>query len=82
MSETSPFTDILRDMAQHKRRADRRRAALVEYGCATYWLVHREKRPAIRCLCCGIDSYNPTDIAEKFCGFCDAWHTDWQEGTP
>jgi ribosomal protein L37E len=80
MSEAFPF--ISRDTVQHQRRAARRRAALVEYGCATYWLVQSHGHPAIRCLCCGLDSFHPTDIAQHFCGFCDAFHDEWQEDTP
>jgi hypothetical protein len=31
---------------------------------------------AIRCLACGLTSYHPRDVAEKYCGFCHRFHED------
>lgn len=31
-------------------------------------------RPYIKCLKCGLTSYHPRDIGERFCGKCHAWH--------
>jgi hypothetical protein len=30
----------------------------------------------IRCLVCGFTSWNPTDVAEKYCGSCHRFHDD------
>lgn len=52
---------------------DMRRKALIEAGCATYitW------NGGINCLCCGLTSTHPVDIAEKYCGFCHEFHGEW-----
>jgi hypothetical protein len=31
---------------------------------------------AIQCLICGMTSYNPNDVREKYCGNCHAFHLD------
>lgn len=31
---------------------------------------------AIRCLKCGTTSHNPTDVRERYCGFCRVFHDD------
>jgi len=59
--------------------AQRRRAALVAAGCQTYTVGMRGGQAAIVCLCCGLGSGHPADIAERFCGFCRAWHSEWRE---
>jgi hypothetical protein len=69
----------IREVALLKRQAQRRRAALVQAGCSTYALGRRGGTEAIQCLCCGLGSGHPTDIAERFCGFCQAWHSEWRE---
>lgn len=30
----------------------------------------------IRCLVCGLGSYNPNDIEQKYCGYCHVFHAD------
>ena len=60
-----------------KLHAARRRAALTAAGCATYTLGQRGGRAGIVCLCCGLGSSHPDDLAQKYCGFCAAFHTGW-----
>lgn len=62
-----------------KDEAAKRRAALKSAGCSTYTTGIRGEHQAIVCLCCGLGSHNPTDVAEKYCGFCHEWHTDWSD---
>ncbi len=31
---------------------------------------------SITCLLCGMTSFNPTDVAQKYCGNCDVFHED------
>jgi len=52
-----------------------RRRALVEAGCSTY-ILFATCQPAIRCLCCGMASWHPEDIRQKYCGFCHSWHSE------
>lgn len=33
-------------------------------------------RRAIFCFACGLESHHPTDVLERFCGRCKAWHQD------
>lgn len=33
-------------------------------------------KAAIKCLHCGLVSYNPNDVAQKFCGKCGLFHED------
>ena len=40
----------------------------------TYEIV--EGGLAIRCLCCGMTSYNPNDIKFRYCGRCGIYHED------
>lgn len=35
-----------------------------------------EDWPSITCPDCGLTSYNPHDIAQKYCGFCHWWTSD------
>jgi hypothetical protein len=35
--------------------------------------------PWIRCLRCGLGSYNPNDIQHKYCGYCHIFHEDFAE---
>jgi hypothetical protein len=67
------------DPARLRTDAARRRAALEAAGCQTYTVGMRGGYPAIVCLCCGLGSINRGDIAEKFCGFCRAYHSAWRE---
>jgi hypothetical protein len=30
----------------------------------------------IRCLLCGLASYHPEDIQQKYCGYCHVFHDD------
>ena len=38
----------------------------------TYLIV--KNGTAIKCLCCGLTSHNPNDVAQRYCGFCHAFH--------
>ena len=69
---------LFQNEAGHKRHAEQRRAALNEYGCATYELQKRGGHDIILCVCCGLGSAHPEDIAQKFCGFCDFFHDEWR----
>ena len=40
----------------------------------TYHIVH--DGTAIRCLICGMVSYNNNDVREKYCGNCHQFHDD------
>lgn len=67
------------DPATLRAQAARRRAALAAHGCSTYALGRRGGWAAIQCLCCGLGSVHPKDIAEKSCGFCHAFHSEWRD---
>lgn len=56
-----------------------RRSALVAAGCCTYIMGWRNGLPRITCCCCGLGSQNSHDIKEKWCGFCNSWHSEWDE---
>jgi hypothetical protein len=59
-----------------RERAKRRRTALAANGCSTYTLGARQGQAAIICLCCGLGSANPSDISERYCGFCREFHSE------
>lgn len=40
----------------------------------TFEIVEGSGQQGIKCLVCGMTSYNPTDISEKFCGHCNDYH--------
>jgi len=61
--------------------ADRRRAALIAGGCSTYTIGYRGGQPGIVCLCCGLGSSHQQDIAQRYCGFCQQFHSA-EEGDP
>lgn len=63
--------------ADRKIKAARRRQALTAAGCATYELGYRAGEKAIQCLCCGLGSSDPTDIQNRYCGFCKDFHNEW-----
>lgn len=67
------------DLDRLKREAARRRQALVKDGCSTYAIGTRAGSVAIQCLCCGLGSFDQRDIKNKFCGFCQAIHSEWRE---
>lgn len=58
--------------------ANRRRIALTDVGCATYILGSKPGQDNILCVCCGMLSYNPNDIKNKFCAFCNEYHAEWK----
>lgn len=64
------------DPAALKLSADRRRAALVVARCSTYTLGMSAGEKRIVCLCCGLGSGHPQDIATHYCGFCHAFHSE------
>lgn len=70
------------DQAALRLEADRRRAALVAAGCATYVIGWREGQQRITCLCCGLGTSNSHDVREKYCGMCRTWHAEWIEREP
>ena len=47
---------------------------------ATYKLVYRPDGGgppvAIRCKGCGLVSYHPEDVRQRFCGFCHTFHNE------
>ncbi len=67
------------DVATLRVKADRRREALVAFGCSTYSTgFKRDEGECIVCLCCGLGSAHPDDIRIKYCGFCNAYHSEEQ----
>lgn len=62
-----------------RRDAGRRRQALIGGGCSTYVIGVRGGVTAIICLCCGLGSTNAGDIDERYCGFCQTWHSEAKE---
>ena len=68
------------EVKQLRTQAARRRRALVNAGCSTYTTGLRGGVTAIVCLCCGLGSANGLDIANRYCGFCRAFHSEWKEG--
>lgn len=67
------------DSSTRRRQAALRRGALEAHGCSTYELGTRGGQRAIICLCCGLGSVHPRDMAERYCGFCQVFHADWRE---
>lgn len=45
-----------------------------ETKLAGYILISRRGFRAIKCLRCGMESFNFNDIAGKYCGFCNIYH--------
>jgi hypothetical protein len=68
------------DPARLRADAARRRATLVAHGCQTYTVGMRGGQAAIVCLCCGLGSVGTHDLLERWCGFCEAWHSEWRKG--
>lgn len=64
---------------QQPWQAEERRKALEEAGCCTYTLLYFSNGEinSIFCLCCGRESINPNDIAQRYCGYCHTFHSDW-----
>ena len=72
-----PYKGPLELKEDELRRANRRREALAGAGCATYVLRSNSlPQDSILCLCCSMTSYHPTDIRERYCGFCHAYHSE------
>ena len=71
-----------RNINKERIQAYRRRVALAKDGCATYRITSDRdgSELAIQCLCCGLTSHNPNDVANRYCGFCHEWHSDWIDG--
>lgn len=67
------------DPAPLRKDAGRRRQALTVAECSTYVIGVRCGVTAIVCLCCGLGSTNAGDIEERYCGFCQTWHSDAKE---
>ena len=74
------------DPATLKAQARRRRAVgplepslpgQAAAGCCTYAVGWRNGFACIICMCCGLDSFNPVDIENRYCGFCHEWHSEW-----
>lgn len=64
------------NVAQLREEAHARRVVLRQAGLTTYALGRRGGVKGITCLCCGLGSAHPTDIRERYCGFCNAYHDD------
>lgn len=45
----------------------------------SFELVNNDTETGIKCLYCGLTSYNPTDIEQRFCANCKVWHNDPDE---
>ena len=67
------------DVDTLRTQAARRRKALANAGCSTYAIGERGGQAAIMCLCCGLGSNHPDDIANRYCGFCHEFHSEWRE---
>lgn len=65
------------DVERLRYEAAVRREVLTGAGCSTYALGQRNGVGAIMCLCCGLGSGHPRDIADRYCGFCHAFHSEW-----
>lgn len=66
----------LGDLDQLRRDAQARRKVLRQAGLTTYTIGLRDDLTCIVCLCCGLGSFNPNDVEERFCGFCNRFHDD------
>lgn len=44
--------------------------------CSGHAIVMADGMLSITCLTCGMTSFNPNDIAAKYCGACHVFHTD------
>lgn len=44
----------------------------------TYEIVESGDQTGIKCLVCGMTSYNPNDVANKYCGHCHRFHEEMQ----
>jgi len=73
------FDALMTQANTEKAQAVRRRVALVTAGCATYALKLMGPHEVIVCLCCAMWSPHPEDIAQRFCNFCHAFHTEWKD---
>lgn len=68
-------------LQENQVRYDMRRVVLMAAGLATYELGDRFRlRPSITCCCCGMRSFNPIDISQKYCGNCHQFHDAALEG--
>jgi hypothetical protein len=59
----------------HKRPApsDRLPEGVHETNLAPWEQPYAVQVPSITCPVCGMTSYNPTDVAEGYCGNCHDW---------
>lgn len=70
--------DRILDKREILRTANRRRAALVAGGCATYDLGSKGGRRTILCLCCLMESFNQDDVIGRYCAWCNEFHNEEQ----
>lgn len=42
----------------------------------TYEIIGKDE--AVKCLVCGLTSYNPNDVMQRYCGKCHKYHSDMQ----
>jgi ribosomal protein L37E len=42
----------------------------------TYEILATDLGPAIKCLLCGLRSYHPVDVEQKYCANCHIFHED------
>ncbi len=45
----------------------------------SYELVTNHGETGIKCLYCLMTSWNPTDVAQRYCGYCQLFHDDLPE---
>lgn len=67
-----PPTEVWRELRPQRAHIDKCCRALGLRTLATPYGLDDE--PHIKCLKCGLTSYHPKDIEERFCGKCHAWH--------
>lgn len=53
-----------------------RYTALRALGLPTYEIQHKATTDVLHCLCCGLTSYNPTDVAHAYCHHCQLFHEE------
>lgn len=59
-----------------RKEAAQRRLALQGAGCSTYTIGVRYGKRTIICLCCGFISRAQGDLTNKYCGFCEEFHSE------
>lgn len=70
--------DYLGDKLTLLKRAGDRRRAFKDAGLQPFELMFTTSgnTQGILCLCCGLSSANPNDVANTYCFFCGVFHGD------